>query len=80
MDNHSEEPVMSRQQYRQQQAQQASFADQPAGEQRRQTVLDQQRQTLVEEKVNRLKHRLNIAIIGLVIAIIIVYLILFFVG
>lgn len=80
MDNHSEEPVMSRQQYRQQQAQKTSLADQPAGEQRRQTVLDQQRQMLVEEKVNRLKHRLNIAIIGLVIAIIIVYLILFFVG
>lgn len=34
----------------------------------------------VEFKVQRLKHKLNIAIICLVVAIVIVYLILFFVG
>ena len=46
----------------------------------RQTVKKAQAQLLAEEKTARLKRRLNWAILGLSLAIVVVYLILFFVG
>lgn len=46
----------------------------------RQAVKQAQAQELAEEKTVQLKRRLNWAILGLGVAIIIVYLILFFVG
>lgn len=73
------EPFVSRQQYRQQQAEhrQAVPEDQP---QRRQDLADERTGLSREEKINRLKRRLNIAIVALIVAIIVVYLILFYVG
>ena len=46
----------------------------------RQAVKQAQAQELVERKTAQLKRRLNWAILGLSLAIIVVYLILFFVG
>lgn len=48
--------------------------------QTREESLAEQKQALTEEKTNRLRQKLNRVIIGLVIAIILVYLGLFFVG
>ena len=76
---------MSRSQYLQQQRE----ADQqPVQEPRqesaqpysREAAANQRHEESVVEKTNRLKRRLNITIIALVAAIIIVYLILFYVG
>lgn len=90
-----QQPRMSRQQYREQQRQeQRQAVEEPAASvqnkeepspnfeqpQSREGTVDQRRQEALAEKTDRLKHRLNLAIIGLVIAIIIVYLILFYVG
>lgn len=46
----------------------------------RQTVANQRHDETVAEKTARLKRRLNIVIVTLIVAIIIVYLILFYVG
>ncbi|MFR0610162.1 hypothetical protein ACLUWI_06785 [Limosilactobacillus mucosae] len=79
---------MTRQQYREWQKQQHQENTEPPLDnisepeplQPRQTVKKAQAQLLAEEKTARLKRRLNWAILGLSLAIIIVYLILFFVG
>lgn len=80
-----DEPFVSRQQYRQQQSAQRrqQSTDQEGADYqqpRRQDVADERDKQIQEEKTNRLKRRLNIAIIALVAAIIVVYLILFYVG
>lgn len=46
----------------------------------RRDSLEQDKATLAEEKTQQLKKKLNKVIIGLVIAIVLVYLVLFFVG
>ena len=46
----------------------------------RQQYADQEKSATAAEKTAVLKHKLNIAIIGLLVAIVIVYLILFYVG
>ncbi|MDE8677255.1 hypothetical protein PZE05_03520 [Limosilactobacillus mucosae] len=81
---------MTRQQYREWQKQQQQIQENPEPPlddvseltplQPRQTVKKAQAQQLAEEKTARLKRRLNWAILGLSLAIIVVYLILFFVG
>lgn len=81
---------MTRQQYREWQQQQQRRQEkteppldgvsEPESLQPRQTVKKAQAQLLAEEKTARLKHRLNWAILGLSLAIVVVYLILFFVG
>ncbi|NMV49633.1 hypothetical protein FOL80_06995 [Lactobacillus reuteri] len=77
---------MSRSQYCQQQRQTEqqpineateNTTDQPYS---REAVASQRHDETVAEKTARLKHRLNIAIIALIVAIIIVYLILFYLG
>lgn len=83
-----DEPFVSRQQYREQQAKQRRrpTAAQPNPDQdaasslRHRGFADERASQDEEEQVSRLKRRLNIAIGALVIAIIIVYLILFYVG
>lgn len=77
---------MTRQQYRQQSNDFGSLRERERdGEQRqpfsksRAAQRNEQEQLSSEEKTQQLKRRLNIAIVGLIIAIIIVYLILFFV-
>lgn len=93
MDN-KQEPVneekMSRKQYREQLKQQdrhldddlISRDDENEGEiaEGRQQFADEQKARSAEEKTAILKRKLNIAIIALIAAIIIVYLILFYVG
>ena len=82
----TDEPFLSRQQYRQQQEAQRQQRPDPAGEDsvtpemRRRDFADERADVIREAKVRRLKRRLNIAIVALVVAIIIVYLILFYVG
>lgn len=80
---------MTRQQYREWQKQQRiqenpepplDDVSEPTPLQSRQTVKKAQAQLLAEEKTARLKRRLNWAILGLSLAIVVVYLILFFVG
>lgn len=80
---------MTRQQYREWQKQQRiqenpepplDDVSEPTPLQPRQTVKKAQAQLLAEEKTARLKRRLNWAILGLSLAIVVVYLILFFVG
>lgn len=81
---------MTRQQYREWQKQQQRIQENPEPQlddvsepeplQPRQAVKKAQAQLLAEEKTARLKRRLNWAILGLSLAIIVVYLILFFVG
>lgn len=80
---------MMRQQYREWQKQQRiqenpepplDDVSEPTPLQPRQTVKKAQAQLLAEEKTARLKRRLNWAILGLSLAIVVVYLILFFVG
>ena len=81
---------MTRQQYREWQKQQQQIQEnseppfddvsEPTPLQPRQTVKKAQAQQLAEEKTARLKRRLNWAILGLSLAIVVVYLILFFVG
>lgn len=80
---------MTRQQYREWQKQQRiqenpepplDDVSEPTPLQPRQTVKKAQAQLLAEEKTACLKRRLNWAILGLSLAIIVVYLILFFVG
>lgn len=80
------ESRMTRQQYRQQSNDFGSLRERERdGEQRqpfsksRAAQRNEQEQLSSEEKTQRLKRKLNIAIVGLIIAIIIVYLILFFV-
>lgn len=75
------EEQMSRQQYREQLQQQLYKQQSPeqGPVSRRQYESDQQASS-DEAKVGILKRKLNIAIIALVLAIIVVYLILFFVG
>ena len=79
----------TRQQYREWQKQQRiqenpkpplDDVSEPTPLQPRQTVKKAQAQLLAEEKTARLKRRLNWAILGLSLAIVVVYLILFFVG
>lgn len=89
-DRNVDEPFLSRQQYRQQQEKQRRRPepdqddqlnpDQGDDELHRRTFADERASQDRDEKVSRLKRRLNIAIVALVIAIIIVYLILFYVG
>lgn len=93
MDN-KQEPVneekMSRKQYREQLKQQDRYLDddlisrddQNEGKiaEGRQQFADEQKARSAEEKTAVLKRKLNIAIITLIVAIIIVYLILFYVG
>lgn len=93
MDN-KQEPVneekMSRKQYREQLKQQDRYLDddlisrddQNEGKiaEGRQQFADEQKARSAEEKTAVLKRKLNIAIIALIAAIIIVYLILFYVG
>lgn len=90
------EPFLSRQQYRQQQEKQRRHPEPDPddqlnpdqgtpvaggnGELHRRGIADERASQEQEEKVSRLKRRLNIAIVALVVAIIIVYLILFYVG
>ncbi|MCI1975670.1 MAG: hypothetical protein LKJ51_07115 [Limosilactobacillus sp.] len=71
---------MTRQQYRQQQARPDETEEprQPFSESRAAQKIEEEQLTS-EQKMNRLRKRLNIAIISLVVAIVIVYLILFFV-
>lgn len=83
----NEEPRLSRSQYREQQrrAQQETTIDseQQAGDKQeysREQTASYRHEQSVTEKTDRLKKKLNIAIVALVIAIIIVYLILFYVG
>lgn len=80
---------MMRQQYREWQKQQRiqenpepplDDVSEPTPLQPRQTVKKAQAQLLAEEKTACLKRRLNWAILGLSLAIVVVYLILFFVG
>ena len=80
---------MTRQQYREWQKQQRiqenpepplDDVSEPTPLQPRQPVKKAQAQLLAEEKTARLKRRLNWAILGLSLAIVVVYLILFFVG
>ena len=77
---------MSRSQYRQQQRQTEQQPINEATENTtdqlysRETVASQRHDETVAEKTVCLKRRLNIAIIALIVAIIIVYLILFYVG
>ena len=81
---------MTRQKYREWQKQQHQIQEnpeppfddvsEPTPLQPRQTEKKAQAQQLAEEKTARLKRRLNWAILGLSLAIIVVYLILFFVG
>ena len=71
---------LTRQQYRQQQT--TGSNDGEEEQQLSRSRADQkieQEQITSEQKIQRLRKRLNIAIISLVVAIIIVYLILFFV-
>ena len=71
---------LTRQQYRQQQT--TGSNDGEEEQQLSRSRADQkieQEQLISEQKMQRLRKRLNIAIISLVVAIIIVYLILFFV-
>ncbi|MDO4603548.1 hypothetical protein [Limosilactobacillus ingluviei] len=76
-----EEPL-TRKEYRRRQAQAAQAAPStPAPRDlSREAHLQQTKQALEAERTTRLKHRLNWAIGGLSVAIVIVYLILFFVG
>ena len=80
---------MTRQQYREWQKQQRiqenpepplDDVSEPTPLQPRQTVKKAQAQLLAEEKTARLKRRLNWAILGLSLAIVVVYLILLFAG
>jgi uncharacterized membrane protein YvbJ len=80
------ESRMTRRQYRQQSNDfGSSLGNEENGDQRqpfsgsRAAQRNEQEQLSSEEKTQRLKRKLNIAIVGLIIAIIIVYLILFFV-
>ena len=71
---------LTRQQYRQQHttvSNDSEVVDQPFRSRVDQKI--EQEQLTNEQKMQRLRKRLNIAIISLVVAIIIVYLILFFV-
>lgn len=95
-DRTADEPFLSRQQYRQQQEKQRRRPEpDPDGQLKpdqeppvaggdgglhRRAFADERASQEQEEKVSRLKKRLNIAIVALVIAIVIVYLILFYVG
>lgn len=88
--NGATEPYLSRQEYRRQQEErerqakkEQPTAPEPSGEEinsSRQEAINEERQTEQEAKTNRLKKRLNIAILCLILAIVAVYLILFFVG
>jgi uncharacterized membrane protein YvbJ len=86
-----DQPRMSRQQYRQQQAASAgqrSDQEVPPAEinqaesdqYSRQATASERHEQSAAEKTASLKKKLNIAIVALIIAIIIVYLILFYVG
>lgn len=80
-----DEPFVSRQQYRQQQAKQHPPIDQDSDQEtasawHRRDFANERTSQEQEERVSRLKRRLNIASGVLVVAIIIVYLILFYVG
>lgn len=76
---------MSRSAYRQRLHQQLDEARQEASQvdeglaSSREEVANERQQTTANEKMLQLKRRLNIAIVGLVVAIVIVYLILFLV-
>ncbi|WP_283621185.1 hypothetical protein [Limosilactobacillus avium] len=75
------EEQLSRKQYREQLAQKrAAGQEEEGGEQTRQHYAQDQEGKSREEKTAVLKRKLNIAIVGLIVAIIIVYLVLFFVG
>lgn len=83
----SREEPLSRTAYRKQQRQaQRTTTIQDKGEQEqaatmhREEMINGQVKLTPEEKTARLKKRLNIAIAALIVAIVIVYLILFFVG
>lgn len=92
MNNQQREPEkMTRQQYREWQKQQSASTMNdgdprpsmtPSDEELkpRQAVKKDQQLAIQEAKTTRLKRRLNWTILGLCLAIIIVYLILFFVG
>lgn len=75
-----EEPL-TRKEYRRRQAQAAQAAPSTPSPRdlSREAHLQQTKQALEAERTTRLKHRLNWAIGGLSVAIVIVYLILFFV-
>jgi hypothetical protein len=75
------EEQLSRKQYREQLAQKRAAGQEEEGEgQTRQQAMEDQEGQNREEKTAVLKRKLNIAIVGLIVAIIIVYLVLFFVG
>ena len=76
-----EEPL-TRKEYRRRQAQAAQAAPSTSAPRdlSREAHLQQTKQALEAERTTRLKHRLNWAIGGLSVAIVIVYLILFFVA
>lgn len=76
------EESLTRKEYRRRRAQAAQTAPStPAPRDlSREAHLQQTKQALEAERTTRLKHRLNWAIGGLSVAIVIVYLILFFVG
>lgn len=72
---------LSRKQYREQLAKKRAAGQEEEGEgQTRQHYAQDQEGQNREEKTAVLKWKLNIAIVGLIVAIIIVYLVLFFVG
>lgn len=73
-----EEPL-TRKEYRRRQAQAAPSTPAPR-DLSREAHLQQTKQALEAERTMHLKHRLNWVIGGLSVAIVIVYLILFFVG
>lgn len=72
----------SRQEYREQLSRQQSAHHHETGEEvtGRRQYADQEKMKTAAEKTAVLKRKLNIAIVGLVVAIVIVYLILFYVG
>lgn len=75
------EEKLSRKQYREQLARtRAAGQEQEGGEQTRQRTVEDQEEQSSEDKTAVLKRKLNIAIVGLIVAIIAVYLVLFFVG
>lgn len=88
-DNNNSRPL-SRREYREQLARRqrgTAAGDQPAeppvqdlASMGRQQFADEQKEQTAEQKTAVLKRKLNIAIVALLAAIIVVYLILFFVG
>lgn len=68
---------LTRQQYRQQQAVSNDSAEKRQFSRTRTDQEIEQEQLTSEQKMHRLRKRLNIAIVSLVVAIVIVYLILF---